>query len=425
MMNPRTFGAVAVPLAALLLLPYNVAQAQWSNEAIKMYEDFAEDENNQPFESTYQATLWGAIRANYSRFKAVDVVKLKSKEFEKGHVKSVLHIQTEIDTRFEGQEIVREEKTVRSPLVVVIPGIFSSAVDSRARLLHRRFKKMGYHVAVLPNPWSDVYIKANPNSMPGDVFHEAKVMLELLTDAKRRVGEENITVTHVVGLSYGGYLAPIVATFDKLDHYNLIDGQTTMVGPPLDMRTTIKKLDKLIELEIPEVRDVEFRTLVKVIADYLKFRSGDNISPTSKKYSRPLVVSYGFHKPLLSTLKRLNKVKKMDFIPKFENKEERIEWENQIGFRFYLDEIAPEIRQYLDSHFADLHYWMDKAMALNDGKVRLITAADDFLNTTDIEPYQSKARAEEHTMVLPSGGHLGFMHLPWFKEFCVAVYAQK
>ncbi|MCB0348147.1 MAG: hypothetical protein KDD37_04890, partial [Bdellovibrionales bacterium] len=218
----------------------------------------------------------------------------------------------------------------------------------------------------------------------------------------------------LTGASYGGF---IVGVMSALDSNVLFTRGTTIISPPLDFRYSLPYMDTLIDDELENAYEIGYWDLIKIGSDYLTASYYSDLGDSSRQNAKAFIAKHGFHDSIVNTIVTYDKVHNSGWVPKFDSRSDRLVWKKSIRFMNYFSTYAPEALDVLNSDVANLSYWINTALA-NGSSVRLLTAKNDFLN-----PPQFKTKIDflilpqDVYLELPSGGHLGFLAFPWYKEF--------
>lgn len=299
--------------------------------------------------------------------------------------------------------------------MIYIPGIFNNVGDAQSRRALDDYKLMGYHVFILPNPWSEDYIKANPNgTKPGDIVNEAKSLFAATQAVLKTLDVNLIDGIGLTGASYGGFVA---GAMSGMDTDNYFSRGTTIIGPPMDFRYSLPYMDSFMDEELEAAYGLGYWTLAQVGSDFLFASLSSDISDNSRKYAKPFIAKKGFHESIISTIKLYDKIHRTGCVPQFTNEKEELLWEKSMRFMKYFATCAPETLELLETDVANLNYWM--SLSLSQGRnIRLFTTGDDFLNPPS---YPTKFYFDfmppEIYLQIPTGGHLGFLALKWYDKF--------
>jgi pimeloyl-ACP methyl ester carboxylesterase len=137
------------------------------------------------------------------------------------------------------------------PLVIIVPGLGSSAYAGSASYIAELLFANGFHVMVLPDPLNwNFALAASTSGFPGDHFADAADMYRAMQFALRHVTDQQrvrIGKIGLMGFSEGALCAAFV---DKLDsEQGSINFDTTLlVNPPVDPLAAIRKIDAMAQV---------------------------------------------------------------------------------------------------------------------------------------------------------------------------------
>ena len=428
----------AVVLSFLVL---GTVMARWDAGDLKHVGTF-----NFPFADGYVSTVWGAVHSEprmVQDVKGAKVYQLKTDQFKAGKVL----VSGYFDRDYKGS-------IQKRPVVFVIPGIFSNHDDSTCLRTLKQVSKLDFHVFCLPNPWSKVFIQARPANglLPGKLYEEALIeynlIKTLLVDLQAK---QQVSTVHLMGFSYGAFLAAIVKSLDESSAQPLISGQTTILSPPVRMFRSMGRLDKLFDAEKERYQNTTNLQIYAVISNYLMSGQDSDLSPNSKRLAPTIVGFQAFHRNLIKSLKLLEEVKRQSHVKSRDvdvGGEVLLEVEGGLseGSNIFMSGIGPNLipvdtsrakemldyrfAHYISSHYSnneideykqtkgDLMYWIGKN---KDQRLRIMSAHDDFLNIDedweDLSRFLSRTHRDQSILVkLSEGGHMGYMSTAWFAD---------
>src|SRR5262249_46666126 len=99
------------------------------------------------------------------------------------------------------------------PLVVILPGIFQDSEHFFPRYFARKLIERGYHVLVLPSPFSKPYLERLPLASVGSFEREAEIYLEALKSL-RSLYASRVQSINLIGLSYGAFIGSVMTATD-------------------------------------------------------------------------------------------------------------------------------------------------------------------------------------------------------------------
>ncbi|AQZ96025.1 serine/threonine protein kinase [Halopseudomonas phragmitis] len=147
-----------------------------------------------------------------------------------------------------------------APLLFLIAGTGSSYDSPRLDYLKRVFWQAGMHVIVLSSPTNHDFIAAASRSgLPGLGREDARDLHTAMSMAAEKARHEvglQVTEHHVVGFSLGALNAAFVAELDqRLGQFNF--SRVLLLNPPVDLYTSIQRLDSLARTRIDGVSDTD------------------------------------------------------------------------------------------------------------------------------------------------------------------------
>lgn len=415
-----------------ILFAFFSAQANWPEPAIDSFNAFQIGVDNQGFQDTYVVSLWGSIRSFKSKLKRFDTVELEVPEHFEKPLKVMYYLQEEKKyrrVRPDRNSVQRRTRepyyvSLKRPLIIYLPGIFNNAKSNQGKRAIKEYSKRGYHIVSIPNPWSEDYIKARPyGTKPGDIISEAKAVRAVMDAAIVALKPENITSIELVGASYGGFLAGVVQALEP-QGASLFTA-TSILAPPLDFSYSLPYMDEQMIRHYEEAEDLSLFDHIKIFFNYVTADFRNDVSETSKRYAKPFTIQKGFKEGLIKAVEYYSKANDVDWLPNFSSKEEEKEWEKNFVFSSYFSDYANELEEVLSGEAGVLAHWLEQAVALGH-QVRVLTTENDFLNPMQ---FPTKSRytlmRQENFLILPQGGHLGFIAFDWYKNFSEHVWPNK
>ncbi len=143
-----------------------------------------------------------------------------------------------------------------APLMFLIAGTGSGFDTARMDYLKRVFWQAGMHVIVLSSPTNyDFLAAASHSGLPGLGYEDARdlhLAMTLTVDKAKREHGIEITDYHMAGFSLGALNAAFVSELDShLQEFNF--GSVLLLNPPVDLLTSINRLDRLAYTQVPGV----------------------------------------------------------------------------------------------------------------------------------------------------------------------------
>lgn len=398
----RLFGCLGI-LGAVVASAAPTS-AEWSDEALALARSYSEE----PFaaaelmDDPWIATAWGALKARrFFKFGGVSEARVPSKYFEKGYLRVVFR-------PYPGP----------APLIVFAPGIFNNLKDPTCQRAVKTFARRGYHVVVVPNSWGVDYASHRPRFLPGDFQAEARVLLAVIRNVRDRLGPRQIESINIVGESYGAVLSAVAAALDAESKAPLIDGNVTLFSPPVDVRLSLPLMDQLLDANEDTYREHCRKRGMWAVLDVIRAKVMEDIRPRTKECVESLLVFEGFHKWLKALARGLVKHKLVD--PALAERYDSRALQT-IRFTTFERDFTPANYERILEGEGSLPYWVSRAERAGFTRIRILAAMNDFLN----KPWQWEELAglgSRRLLLLPTGGHLGYIGLPWFQTMLAASY---
>lgn len=137
-----------------------------------------------------------------------------------------------------------------APLIFLIAGTGSSYTSGTLEYLKQLFYGAGFHVVQLSSPTSwDFMIGASRFATPGYSPDDAEDLYRVMQAIRVQNHDLPVTQFHLIGYSLGGLQAAFVAELDDRKRIMNFD-RVLMINPPVNLYTSIRNLDKLVETRV-------------------------------------------------------------------------------------------------------------------------------------------------------------------------------
>ena len=302
--------------------------------------------------------------------------------------------------------IWKSQKTASvSPVVFYLPGLFQSSQSDAVRYMGTLLAEAGLHVVVVDNPLSIDYRRQSPVSLPAHLWDEAVVIGSIIRSwSKDHAGE--YSSIHLLGVSYGAFLASMVVAQDAESTYPAVTGQTTLMFPPFSLTDTINLMDAVIAYYTDSVYPVYPKWFVgKYIHDNLI----NLMLFTRKSPAGSSVYQMG---SLISD----NEAEKFMDAPSLH---EVIDG-HSVRFSLLLKEYLGEKSTFYCGEQSHLSYWLDKSRGHGNSRIRILSSADEWINNpADAGRLPAWFVNESHLLLLEVGGHASILREDWFSQIIV------
>ncbi|MEI6231633.1 MAG: hypothetical protein WCT04_01170 [Planctomycetota bacterium] len=302
-----------------------------------------------------------------------------------------------------------------APLVVVLLGVGGRPEEDFSKLWPSWFYENGCHVLTFQSTFLQTFNSRTNHGVPGNVWAETEYVKSII-DAfiHQSSAAGRITKIGVVGMSYGGVEALMLGTMaaDKKLPFEIAAIQA--YSPPIRIDRSAKIIDGWHAETVGKYSLIELAKLQKIQPDPTNPESPieqDKLKAavsTIFRITLPALVAYSDTEYSLGRLPRgdefTDKYVRLDYaskwtFSKFAYGMSYPYWQKKLG----LSSVDPLILA------ADLSALIEK----NPATTEVILAQDDPLNyPADMDAFKAFAK-DKRVTILPNGGHLGYVSLPW------------
>jgi hypothetical protein len=393
-----------------ILISLQIFAGGWNVETLTLADQFTPK-----FKDTYVYSVSGSCNAPSIPMRKlrdfINLEKIKSDYFEKGHLEVFLGLQKE-----------KSRKTKKAPLTVIIPGAFNKRTSQQSRRFIKFFKDRGHHTLVLPNPWSTDYIACKPFHKPGHIRKEIASVYQVIRSVVLDLKKKNVLggEVQVVGVSYGAFLTAAAYGLDKEHSDPILNGDATMFSPPYNLANTLEQFSFMQRTTEDVIHEMSLWSLLRYGKKFCSLKSDDELEPLDFHVAMGLSIFGGFQWNLVDAVYLYDKVWKINKVPSkipFGLNPAYKKWKKELSFLSYLYDYAPENIPILNSETSSILYWMDKARTRNASRMRILISNDDFLNGPgDWQINKGLLKDQSDLIILESGGHYGFRSDAWFQK---------
>lgn len=335
-----------------------------------------------------------------------------------------------------------ENKTIKAPLAIYIPGSFVNLNEKQANRWLDALTGLGYHTVVFPNPFSLDYLNQVPLAKFGNLQEDAKTLygaIRNLHDLLRRRQILNGTV-RLIGVSSGGFFSAIISALDAEHRSPIISKDTTIVAPGFHMGRGMDRLDKVVDEYRHEYQEMSLVRMLFKLRRICRLEDPSNPSQQILDDGKGIVSFAGFYEELVGSVTRYDEIHQLGKVPGGGKELQR--WRDGFKFSAYYDQFNPDGKEALYTKEGHLYHWLAKAYQAGFPAVRILTAEDDFFNDDRVwgsmatnpllqdmngqygvmnDP-QMWSKIQNDIIVLSEGGHYGFRTKPWFDGFIQAAF---
>lgn len=166
-----------------------------------------------------------------------------------------------------------------APLAIVISGTGSDGNTAKLSVLRGALYGAGYHVLTMPSPtFPGFIVSASSTGVAGDLMQDGRdlyaAIQQIVAHLPRKV---RVTEIDVLGYSLGGANAAIVKSIDAAEGKLKIH-RAVMIDPPVNLFSSIGRLDKLFAISIGTDDDALERLYRRLYAELANlYRASDRV----------------------------------------------------------------------------------------------------------------------------------------------------
>ncbi len=316
-----------------------------------------------------------------------------------------------------------------APLVVLVPGLGGSYLNSMSDALAEMLWHNGYQVVLISNPFSWEFMEGAssvkaPGYAPVDAADMRLAVKKILEDLKNRY-EIRPVRRSMMGYSMGAYYTLYAAEQESRDDSLNFD-RYVAINPPVNLVNSLIKLDEFYDTWKIWGREVAYERGLIAAAKYLSMLNARHswegyspVAPVRNFYLVPveneearMLIGYSFKRTLNEIMTLLyKKVQSPDY--SWGNRQALYNKFNNYNFRYYAENIMLPMVQMRTGKKVGLeqlaHDVSLKALAdflKKDTKIRVIHSVDDFLES-DAERLWLAEVLGEKLVFMQHGAHLG------------------
>lgn len=397
-------------------------RAEWGEEV----REIRFEQSRASFQNPYVATLWGAIRSFSRRTFSIDsqTLHLRHPDFRATIKSNKKGLPITIALQKDRLGVVQKR-----PLVFFIPGFAGNHFGHWALSAIRRYYGAGNHVVVLPNPVSLDWVSLDYHAIPGDSVAESKTILDVMKAMRSYIGESHISQIHMAGESYGAFLTAMVAALDVSGESSnaLLNKERSRIileSPPVDFLATLKNIDSRLDatelLYFNQCGSVSLKISVGLAQLFSLHKN--KIDSTSDLCAESLVLHEGFRIKFFEILKSYYQHQNPG-ASSFDGYSLQ-DWKNHLRFLTFFRKHNPQAASLLaNAAYRNLGFWLSRVRAKSHVSIQVVSAMDDFINSTSAWIDNSFFNFDEsHLLLVDWGGHMGFQGSQQYEGLLKSVF---
>lgn len=422
------FGVILMKIISCLvfLISYSIANATY----------ISLEEYPYPYKNPYYASVTGKFlsmeTSSYEGFESYsfDLFPERSNILYYGNV-------TELEYYFYKHE------NPQAPLTFIVGGTGADATSEGNRFLGQFFHALGHHVILLPSPVNVNFILgAKKSSISGITQFDAVDLHKVMKLITQRLAQKKINPKefNIAGYSLGGLDVAFVAKYDDENQKYFNFNRVLLVNPPYRLDVSARKIDDLFVEAIKLGPEGQENLKRKMFYNIFKFENNPpDVNFLLKK--QPLPYPFRFNEvkaligisfrdtlanmivvsELIDSVKLINPgLESRDFDPTLDQAKRYsfIDFFNLVAFP-YWNKVTGR-KDSFDKAIEQNSLHGIKSYLVNNKRIRLIHTQDDIIMAPG-EVDEMEQIFKERSIILPRGGHVGYLWFPKTYDYLASV----
>ncbi len=314
-----------------------------------------------------------------------------------------------------------------APLVVVLLGVGGRPEEDFSKLWASWYYESGCHVLTFDSTFLQSFNERSHVGVGGNLWAETELIVKVIDAFMHQTSVNGrVTKVGVVGMSYGGVESLMLGTMAVAKKLPFEIAAIQAFSPPIRMDQSARIIDSWYSETAGKYSPIELAMLQKLKPDPTNPESpipADMLKAAISSVFRISLPSLVVYSDAEYQLKRLPRG------DEFTDKYVRLDYASKWTFtKFAYGMSYPYWQKKLDApsldpliHMADLPALIEQQGSTTE----VILAQDDPLNTpSDMDNFKKFAAGKKVT-ILPNGGHLGFVSLPWTRAKLMTLFDAK
>jgi predicted alpha/beta-fold hydrolase len=310
----------------------------------------------------------------------------------------------------------------KAPLVVVLLGVDGKVNGPWGSLFPYWYNEYAYHTLTFDSTFTPRYPEMCGQGVVGNFDAEADQVAAVIgaflkTDAAKNV----VTKVGVLGMSFGGSQALLLAAKHKEGKLPFDLSGCLALSPPVSLRTAAQAVDRFFDEDRWDTTMIE---LAKRFGPHVPVKEGEKV-PFAATEMRA-AIGFVFRDGLADVVERNDRFYKLGLLPSEESGDNRNTWAQATGFQRFMEKHTFPFWQKRGTLKTVEELWDMTALAkvlprLPNYAEAIVAANDPFNKPEELEAAKA-ADANDRMIVLPAGGHLGYIASDWMLVKAVRIF---
>ncbi|MFH0938855.1 MAG: alpha/beta fold hydrolase [Planctomycetota bacterium] len=312
-----------------------------------------------------------------------------------------------------------------APLVVILMGMDGKVTGPWGDLFPYWYSESGYHVLTFDSSFTPQYPAFCGQGVVGNFDAEADQIAAIIAAfLKTPEASKKVNKIGVIGMSFGGTQALLLAAKAKAAKLPFALSGCLALSPSVKLKTAARIVDRFF------IEDRWNTTMIELGKKFMSHRPvAEGQTIPFKAADLRAAIGFAFRDGLTQVVERNDRAYNLKILPSEESGEHRGTWAEATGFERFIEEYTFPYWQKKGAVKSVEELWemadLVKILPRLPGYAEAVVAANDpFVTSEDIAAAQA-ADQGKNLIVLPNGGHLGFIAADWTLVKALRIFKEK
>jgi len=299
-----------------------------------------------------------------------------------------------------------------APLVVVLLGGDGEVKGPFGDLYPYWFGHAGFNVLTFDSPFTKSYPDVANNGVVGNFEKDTEAAAAIIDAYVKQNDPKSFTRIGVVGMSFGGSQALILATMAKQGKLPFELSGCLAFSPPIKLLSTAKLVDGYYK---NDRQDTTMVALGKKFGNHTPVKDGQS-PPFNDKEMRG-ALGYVFRDQLKNVVDRNDRVYGLNMLPKSGGDQDRNQHAEATSLQRFIELYTAPYWKQKGAIANSMEVWtkpnLDRLLPMLPDYADIVIAENDPMNDLNDLTSIKALDGGKHITVLPNGGHLGMITSEW------------